>query len=110
MNNYTVDRNRWSKMTIFEQMGNISSEVGRSFGAKRKGELKEKDQATFRAIDLFDATVDDLVEKKSVKSREVLRAKEEFLKCIYDDNPDNKNVSKLEKYFLDFAVVARKHR
>jgi hypothetical protein len=107
MNSYTVDRVRWSKMNIFEQMGNIYSEVGRSFNAQRKEDHETKDSAMLRAIDLFDATVDDLVKKKSIKSKEVLRAKEEYLKYIYSSDFDDRNASSLEKYFLEFAIAAR---
>jgi len=34
--NYQIDRARWAGMTIFEQMGNIGSEVGRTLKAKKK--------------------------------------------------------------------------
>lgn len=110
MTNYAVDRNRWGKMTIFEQMGNIYSEVGRSFNAKRKGDTEKRDMATTRAIDLFDATLEDLAKKHSVKSREVLIAKKEYLYRIYDANYDDEGVTSLEKYFLEFAIAARKNR
>jgi len=110
MTSYSVDRDKWSKMTIFEQMGNIYSEVGRSFNAQRAGKLDMRDMAAFRAIDLFDATVNDLVKKRSVKSREVLRAKEEYLKNLYSIDFDNKDATNLEKYFFEFAFVARKSR
>ena len=38
---YSIDRDRWSKMTIFEQMGNISSEVGRAIKAKHQNNSKD---------------------------------------------------------------------
>jgi hypothetical protein len=109
MSNYAVDRDRWGKMTIFEQMGNIYSEVGRSFNAKRTGDSYKTYMATSRAIDLFDATVEELVKMKSVKSREVIIAKNEYLKTISDRDFDDKNVRSLENYFLEFAIVARKN-
>ena len=67
---YKVDRDRWSKMSIFEQMGNISSEVSRSFKAKRCNNHEDCMRAVSRAIDLFDATVSLLIEKKSIKAKE----------------------------------------
>ena len=106
MTNYTVDSARWSRMNIFEQMGNIYGEVGRSYNAKRSGRVSDVNLATERAIDLFDATIASLVQKKSVQAKEVLRAKDQFLSNLYDEF-DEKDASSLEKYFLEFAVAAR---
>lgn len=110
MTNYAIDRTKWSKMNIFEQMGNIYSEVGRSFNAKRQGQDERKHLATSRAIDLFDATVEDLKKKKSVRSREVLTAKNEFLNNINDKEFNEKDTASLDKYFLEFATAARRFK
>ncbi|HEU5187571.1 MAG TPA: hypothetical protein VFT87_03640, partial [Candidatus Saccharimonadales bacterium] len=76
---YAVDRKRWASMSIFEQMGNISSEVGRSIIAKRRNNQEDCNYAVIRALDLFDATVDDLIKQKSSRVKEVLRAKDQYL-------------------------------
>ncbi|HVC36330.1 MAG TPA: hypothetical protein VNE40_02700 [Candidatus Dormibacteraeota bacterium] len=110
MTDYAIDRTKWSQMNIFEQMGNIYSEVGRSFNAKRQGQTERKDQATTRAIDLFDATIEDLTNKKSVRSKEVLTAKSEFLSNINSEKFNEKETASLEKYFLEFAIAARRFR
>ena len=106
MNNYAVDRVKWSKMSIFEQMGNIYSEIGRSFNAKQRGDSSLSQQALVRALDLFDATVEALVSKKSPKTKEVLRAKDQYL-TVYFEN-DIRQQKSLEKYFLNFAIAARR--
>lgn len=110
MKPYAVDRERWSKLTIFEQLGNISSEVGRSFSAKRRGDQADSLRAVYRAIDLFDATVDALIKRRSPKSKEVLRAKEEYLKTFFVSDPEPKQIVSLERYFMQFAVAARLQR
>jgi len=107
---YTVDRDRWSKMTIFEQMGNIYSEVGRSFNAKRHGNNNDYLRAVQRAIDLFDATISMLIATKSPRSKEVLRAKEVYLTAIYGDSGQLDNDRALEQYFMQFAVASRLNR
>ena len=61
--NYSINRERWAKMTIFEQMGNIASEVGRSFNAKRRNDKESCLLAVSRAVDLFDATISSLIAK-----------------------------------------------
>jgi hypothetical protein len=107
MTQHLVDRKRWDTMSIFEQMGNIYSEVGRSLNAKRTGRKSERDQAIIRAIDLFDATTENLVKKKSVRLKEILRAKDQFLLVVYDNNASPKDIDSINRYFLQFAIAAR---
>ena len=38
MSKYVFDKQKWQNLTIFEQMGNIGSEVGRAFAARRRGD------------------------------------------------------------------------
>jgi len=102
---YAVDRKRWSEMNIFDQMGNIYSEVGRTFRAKQSHDQERYDQALTRAIDLFDATSAALVEQRSPKLKEVLRAKEEFLGACGSQNITDEQ--ELDRYFMQFAVAAR---
>jgi len=84
-NYYKVDRERWAEMTINEQMGNIGSEVGRAIIAYRNGNRDRVDRAIDRAIDLFSATTEALVGTKySYRLKEVLRAREEFLRLFFD--------------------------
>lgn len=90
-------------------MGNIHSEVGRAFNAKRQGNKSDTQAAVFRAIDLFDATASSLIAKKSPKTKEVLRAKEQFLEHIYSDK-DEESAQSLDRYFAQFALAARLHR
>ena len=106
MASYEIDRERWAELSIFEQMGNIGSEVGRAINATRAGKEKRAQGAIDRAVDLLDATVEVLVEQKSPRVKEVLRAREEFLRLFFDgtfeDDADN-----IERYFNQFAVAAR---
>lgn len=107
---YVIDQARWAKMTIFEQMGNIYSEVGRTFNSVRRNNNVDRDFASARAIDLFDATVVALLQQKSFKTKEVLRAKDQFLNAVYGDNVTEDEFQSLDKYFLQFAIAARLNR
>ena len=106
MPNYEIDRQRWAQLSIYEQLGNVSSEVGRAINATRAGKEKRAQGAIDRAVDLLDATVEVLVQQKSPRVKEVLRAREEFLRLFYDgtfeDDADN-----IAKYFNLFAMAAR---
>ena len=110
MSQYLVDRKRWDNMSIFEQMGNIYSEVGRSLNAKKAGRITERDQAIVRALDLFDATTESLLSKKSIRLKEILRAKDQFLSVAYDNNASSEDIDSIDRYFLHFATAARINR
>lgn len=105
---YAVDRKRWSEMNILDQMGNIYSEIGRTFKALHGDDQERYDQALARAIDLFDATAMALVKQQSPKLKEVLRAKEEFLRVCESKNSISER--SLDNYFMQFAVAARLSR
>ena len=100
---YKIDRNKWAKLSFAEQMGNISSEVGRSFKYQKNDDKKMADDALTHAIDLLDATSSGLAKKHSYRAKEVLRAKEEYLNAFYE----NKDQAGIEKYFNQFAIAAR---
>ncbi len=109
MSNYKIDRKRWLNMSIFEQMGNIGSEVGRSINAWNSGNNERFNGALIRALDLFDATTEALIVKKSPRVREVLIAREQFLNLFFGNAPVDDD-KKIEKYFTQYAVAARLHR
>lgn len=105
---YAVDRKRWSEMNILDQMGNIYSEVGRTFKAKKNHDQARYDQALTRTLDLFDATTLALVEKRSPRTKEVLRAKEAFLNAC--ESKDFTSEQDVDRYFMQFAIAARLNR
>lgn len=107
MNNYQIDRAAWAQYGIFEQMGNISSEVGRAIAAYRLGNEKRFEGALARAIDLFSATAELLARQQSPRLREVLVARDQFLALFYEGTFDS-DADAIERYFNAFAIAARK--
>jgi hypothetical protein len=100
---YRVNRARWQSLSIFAQMGNIGSEVGRTYSAKRRGDDKSADEAMARALDLFDATADTI---SAPRRKELLRAKEEFLANLSETSQQ----PGVENYFTQFAIAERLSR
>ena len=110
MGEYKFDRARWARLTFEEQMGNIGSEVGRAIIARRNGNTLRETRAVDRAIDLFSATVEALIGSMySYRLKEVLRARDEFLKLFFDGTFD-KDADNIERYFMYFAFAARAGR
>ena len=97
-----INRERWAKMSLVEQMGNIGSEVGRAINARDNPE--RRDAAIERALDLFSATAEC---HSGPRLREILRSRDEFLRLFYGDSDDYDGV---ERYFYFFALAARHGR
>jgi len=97
-----IDREKWAGLSLVEQMGNIGSEVGRAI--KSRDNPMRRDGAIERALDLFAATA---ACHSGRRLREILRARDEFLRLFYDDSRDFCGV---ERYFHQFAMAARRKR
>lgn len=105
MNGYSVDRKKWAALSIFNQMGNIGSEVGRSLSSLKRGDNEMAEAAMMRALDLFDATTGNS-KLSPARRKEILRAKEEYLRAFFEDT-DRPGI---ENYFMQFAIAARLNR
>lgn len=106
MSSHVFDKQTWAKLDVFNQMGNIGSEVGRALTAKRQGNNRRMETAFYRGMDLINATVDAWSEQKVTALPELLIAREQFAESILTEDED----PTLEKYFLDFAIAARNNR
>jgi hypothetical protein len=104
-----MDRAHWAKLTFYEQMGNIGSEVGRAINARKTGKEQRVQSAIERALDLFSATAEVNLTDAPNRVREVLRARDEFLRLFYD-NTFESDADKIEAYFMNFACLARAGR
>lgn len=106
MSNHVFDKAAWAKLDVFNQMGNIGSEVGRAFAAKRQGKKARTQAAFYRGMDLFNATADSWAEQKRAALPELLCARELFAEAILS----NQDSQWLENYFMQFAVAARRRQ
>jgi len=109
MNSYQVDREYWAQLSIFEQMGNIGSEVGRAINAWRAEKKDRAQGAIDRGLDLFDATAEVWAQRKSPRTREILRARECFVALFYGGTFEQ-DADALDRYFMQFAFAARAGR
>ncbi|HVW82518.1 MAG TPA: hypothetical protein VHC68_01050 [Candidatus Paceibacterota bacterium] len=101
-----VSRERWSAMTLEEQLGNIGSEVGRA--AKWQG----KDDAAFwgavtRALELLCLT--QLDARWRARRAELNRAQEAFCDAVLGGAHYRSTLPDLERYYAQFALLARAH-
>lgn len=106
MNSHQFDYDAWRRLDVFNQMGNIGSEVGRALKAKRAGNTSSMEAALFRGVDLINATVKDWLKSGKGNVHELLLARELFGQSVLTEQED----PKLEDYFMQFALVARMRR
>ncbi|HEY5442372.1 MAG TPA: hypothetical protein VIJ68_02450 [Candidatus Saccharimonadales bacterium] len=103
MTDHVFDTTAWAEMDVFNQMGNIGSEVGRALHAKRQGKFNRSQAAFYRGLDLIDETAQIWAAENKVGLRELLYARELFAESMTTDKVD----PTLEAYFMQFAVAAR---
>ena len=98
---------RWRAFSLPEQMGNIGSEVGRA--AKWQNRNKKAFWgAVTRAIELFELTIAD--RRWGGEKIEIGRAKEVFCDAVLGGKEYNSNLGDLEKYFMQFALLANRNK
>lgn len=97
---------RWAEMSFAYQMGNIGSEISRATKAKSRGNTERMEHAAARAIELFELTIDCHTHEPG-RLKELCRGKEEFCDYIFGDNTYNTNPAKMQRYYDQFALIAR---
>ena len=103
MSEHIFDKQKWAEMDVFNQMGNIGSEVGRALKAKKFGDKLSAQAAFERGLDLIDETASLWAHQKKPGLKELLYARELFAESMTTKKVDNN----LEKYFMEFAIAAQ---
>ena len=101
-------------MTLMEQLANIGSEVGRATRAKSQDNEQRLAGALDRALELFDVTLADNRWRDRCswrdRCREITRAREIVCDFLVGDNEYGSTAESLDRYFLPFAMAARRDR
>lgn len=98
---------RWWTMSVAEQLGNIGSEISRAAKwTTRKPDIARS--AFYRALDLFDLTLDDPRHRRSLpRLREIARAREVVVDLFDGPNHYGSTAESLQRYFDAYAVLHR---
>lgn len=99
---------RWREMTLAEQLGNAGSEVGRALNWEKNGRKEFAQKSADRALEMLDLTLSDYRWHNRLK--ELCRARNLTADYFYGTNEFHSSPEMLEKYFFQFAVIARKNR
>ncbi|MEK7557634.1 MAG: hypothetical protein AAB530_00275 [Patescibacteria group bacterium] len=97
---------RWKKLTFFEQMANIGSEVERSIKWKEKDNVEYSQKAFERALELLSLTIDDQKNKERLK--ELTRVYESLVDYFAFKNQYGSSDKLWQNYFFVFNWAARR--
>lgn len=95
----------WQKLSLFEQMANIGSEVERAINWKNKGDEEYSKMAFERALELIDLTIAD--EKNRKRLREITRVREALADYFVGGNQFSSSDQSWKNYFYAFAFASR---
>ena len=98
---------RWAELPLVDQLANVGSEVERAIRAHGAGNVTRFEHAQARALAPFDLTATD-PRWRGPRRREILRAREEFCRLFHASDTAPGSAEGLRRYFLAFAVVARR--
>lgn len=96
---------RWQKLTFFEQMANVGSEVERAIKWKNKGNAGYSRMAFERALELLDLTIDN--KKSGSQLKELARVRETLADYFVFENSYNSTDKSWQNYFYSFNFAAR---
>jgi hypothetical protein len=95
---------RWQQLSLAEQLANVGAEVGRM----RRRAAAQRTAAFERALELLDLTLADPRWRGRLK--EIARAREVLCDAADGGREYGATLEDLDRYFLDFAVAARRGR
>jgi hypothetical protein len=98
---------RWRRLSLAEQLANVGAEVGRM--RRRHAAPEPAASAAFeRALELLDLTLAD--PRWRGRRKEIARAREMLCDAAFGGHEHGATLDELDRYFLAFAVLARRGR
>jgi len=100
-----MNKQRWFKLSLSEQLANIGSEVERTILWRQKDNPDYSQKAFERCLELLDLTLAD--SKNLRRLRELTRLREVLVDYFFGQNQYSSSDSLWQKYFLAFNYKAR---
>ncbi|MBU3934360.1 hypothetical protein KKC00_00070 [Patescibacteria group bacterium] len=95
----------WKKLSFFEQMANIGSEVERAINWRDKKDERYSQMAFERALELIDFTIADKKNRKRL--RELTRVRENLVDYFLCGNHYSSSGKNWKDYFYSFAFASQ---
>lgn len=94
---------KWHKMKLAEQMGNIGAEFLRMVNLKKKNDKEGAKRSLERLLELIDLTIED--ERLENRLFEIFRLREIVCDIYFDNRYYKVSVDNLKKYFINFSYL-----
>src|SRR3990172_4760887 len=98
-------KGRWFSMTLAEQLGNVGTEYERAVRWKQRNDIQHFQRAFDRMLELLDFTIEDQ-RWNNHRLKELVRLRE--VVCEEFCEAPASQAGSLTKYFMNFAVLARR--
>ncbi len=98
---------RWQRLSLVDQLANVGTEVGR-MRRNRGGQDPRASAAFERALELLDLTLAD--PRWHGRRLELARARELLCDAAFGGHEYGATLEGMDRYFLAFAVAARRGR
>ena len=105
----TLTPERWYAFSLFEQLGNIGSDIERTISWKNRGEATYSQEAFERALELLYFTIED-PKNRGPRRCELVRLREVLLDYFHGDNEYKSTDKAWQQYFYNFAYAAALQR
>ena len=96
-----MDKARWQKLGIQEQLGHITSEFSRARSWEAKKDKVSRNRALERALDLIDQTLEVC---SPPRRNEISRLREVTTHCLIESNVYHISLGDLERYGLSHLL------
>ena len=101
---------RWTKLTLCEQLANVGCDIDRTIRWKNQGDLVASRQAFERALELLSLTLMDPKYRGQAKLRELFRTRELLIDHFVYDNEYKTTDQIWSNYFWAFSHAAALQR
>lgn len=98
---------RWQKLSLAEQLGNVGSETSRALKWRGKDDALYQG-ALQRAFELIDFTLADFRWRGRLK--EIMRLREILADAMFGGKTYASRIEDIDRYLFQFAFAARKSR
>lgn len=99
---------RWFSFSLAQQLGNVGSEVERAIKWHAKGNKEYFESAYARMLELLDLTIVDK-RYRGPRRKELVRLREALCDSFENGQQIGVALSDWPKYFLPFAILARRY-
>ncbi len=100
-------KEKWQKMSLAQQMGNVGSAVIRALHFEDKTNEAGKERLE-EALNLFDLTISD--KRWQFRVKEILKMRSVFCDTFFELGNFKVSAKSIEQYFIPFAIKANSER